>query len=126
MRACAVCGSTGFRVRADHDTGKSVFTCLDCGAVEASAIEATSSEDAANEGVQTAARHVAPPKVPLAPVATAAEPINVLRLARQRLRVVERELKVRAKLEAERDELKRLIDAATRKPAHVRSIRTAV
>ena len=43
-------------------------------------------------------------------------PPNVVKLARERLREVEKELRVRRKLEAERDELKRLIAAATNKP----------
>lgn len=46
-------------------------------------------------------------------------PPNVLKLARARLRAVESEIRRLKKLEAERDELRRLIDAATNKPRAV-------
>lgn len=49
----------------------------------------------------------APAKAPKAD-----KPINVLALARARLKVVEREIKLRDKLTVERDELRRLIAAA--------------
>lgn len=42
-----------------------------------------------------------------------------------RLRIVEREIKTRQGLEAERDQLRRLLDAANRKPAPVHAIRNA-
>ena len=62
------------------------------------------------------------------PVVAAAAPISprdVVRLARARLKDVEREIKRLHKLEAERDELKRLLDAAAGKPlALVRSLPT--
>lgn len=47
-------------------------------------------------------------------------PVNVVKLAKARLRDVERELKRMRLLEGERDELRRLLDAATRKPRIVR------
>lgn len=46
-------------------------------------------------------------------------PPNVLKLARARLRAVERELKRLRRLEQEHDELRRIIDAATNKPRAV-------
>ncbi len=42
-----------------------------------------------------------------------------------RLRVVEREIKTRHRLETERDQLKRLLEAASRKPAPVVGLRNA-
>ncbi len=44
------------------------------------------------------------------------KPVNVVRLARARLREVERDIKRLKKLETERDELRRLLDAAAQKP----------
>ncbi len=53
------------------------------------------------------------------------KPVNVIRLARARLREVERDIKRLKKLEVERDELKRLLDAAAHKPARtLRSLPT--
>lgn len=53
------------------------------------------------------------------------KPVDVVKMARARLRDVDREIKRLKKLEIERDELKRLIDAATGKPlAIVRSMPT--
>lgn len=54
----------------------------------------------------------------------ALKPKDVIRLARQRLKDVEREIKRLHKLETERDELKRLL-AAARPVAIVRPIRSA-
>ena len=57
------------------------------------------------------------------------EPANlaaVVRWARARLKVVEREIKTRKALEKERDQIKRLLDAAKDKPAaKVRRIQQA-
>ena len=47
------------------------------------------------------------------------KPINVVSLARRRLREVKREIKRLRKLEAERDQLQRLINAADGKPVAV-------
>jgi hypothetical protein len=59
------------------------------------------------------------------PDAAPISPKDVVRLARARLREVEREIKRIHKLETERDELKRLLDAAAGKPlALVRSLPT--
>lgn len=53
------------------------------------------------------------------------KPVDVIKLARKRLRDVEREIRRLHKLEIERDELKRLLDAAAHKPlATVRSLPT--
>lgn len=59
---------------------------------------------------------------PLVPAA-ALRPIDVIKLARARLRDVEREIKRLQKLEVERDELKRLLDAAARPLAVVRQMK---
>ncbi len=54
------------------------------------------------------------------------KPLNVVKAAKARLRDVEREIKKLRALEKERDELRRLLDAATNKPrAIVREITTA-
>ena len=50
-------------------------------------------------------------------------PINVVRLAKQRLREVEREIKRLKALETERDELRRLLDAA-KAPARARTLKS--
>lgn len=57
--------------------------------------------------------------------AAALKPVDVVKLARTRLREVERDIKRLKKLETERDELKRLLDAAAHKPrATIRSLPT--
>ncbi len=53
------------------------------------------------------------------------KPIDVVRLAKARLKDVERDIKRLKKLEIERDELKRLLDAAAHKPTRaLRSLPT--
>ncbi len=47
------------------------------------------------------------------------KPLNVVKAAKARLRDVEREIKKLRALEKERDELRRLLDAATNKPRAV-------
>jgi len=72
--------------------------------------------------VQTAPRPVA--KRHRAAPAAASTPKDVVRMARRRLREVEAEIKRLRRLERERDELKRLVDAASNKPrAVVREIK---
>ncbi len=54
------------------------------------------------------------------------KPLNVIKAAKARLRELEREIKRVRALEKERDELRRLLDAATNKPrAVVRELTTA-
>lgn len=61
-----------------------------------------------------------------APAASAGKPLNVCKLARARLKEIEREIKRLQSLEKERDELRRLLDAAKTKPlAVVRGITAA-
>lgn len=47
------------------------------------------------------------------------KPLNIVKAAKKRLRDVERDLRANAKLEVERDELKRLIHAAENKPCAI-------
>lgn len=63
--------------------------------------------------------HRAPPGFESKPVSTA----DVMRQLKARLRVVEREIKARALLEAERDQIKRLIAAAKNERTNLRAIR---
>ncbi len=63
----------------------------------------------------------APPAAKPSPL----KPVDVVKLARARLREVERDIKRLKKLEVERDELKRLLDAAAHKPSrNLRSLPT--
>lgn len=79
-------------------------------------------EDLDDEGGEPASHGFAAPpaagKKRQAPRVDPAPP-NVLKLARERLRYVEREIKRLKKLEVERDELRRLLDAAKTKPRAV-------
>lgn len=120
QRQCEACSSTGFRVRLDQDNRRTAFTCRGCG--ETTYVR---DEDEAPP-VATASKPVVAPAPLKLSVSAEDAPINVLRLARARLRHVNAELKRMSKLQSERDELKRIIDAATRKPAAVRSLRNAV
>lgn len=61
---------------------------------------------------QVAHREAARPPKRAAPSA----PVNVVKLARARLRAVEAELRHMKRLQAERDELRRLLEAAKSKP----------
>lgn len=63
-----------------------------------------------------------------APIAAPSGPIptsQILRQLRERLRVVEREIKLRKDLESERAQLKRLIGAAKSEQDNVRRLRSA-
>jgi hypothetical protein len=125
MMACGACGASGFRVRAE-DT-RTVFTCRSCGAVSAkqqtAPVRANDEDGDDGDMAPVIAKRAQKPQ---AQKPSTSKPIDVLKLARARLREVERELRTKRKLEAERDELKRIISAAEGKPGVVRSIRTAV
>lgn len=135
MMKCGACGANGFRVRQedaeDGRPARTIYTCRACSVVTAKndTIQAPVEDD--DDGSSSApARPIVLMKGPHAKQAlikqSASKPIDVLKLAKSRLREVERELRTKRKLEAERDELKRIISAATGKPSVVRSIRTAV
>ncbi len=82
-------------------------------------------EDGVPSTTTPAPRPVAKPQA-VAKLTSITKPINVLQLAKARLREVEREIKRLRALEGERDELRRVIDAATNKPrAVVRDITAA-
>ncbi len=68
---------------------------------------------------QTIPKRSATPIKPAHPAKQPTKPLNVLKAAKARLREVERDLKRLAKLEVERDELKRLIHAAENKPCAI-------
>lgn len=82
------------------------------------------SEDDEDDISEMAASMVAKPSrsKPPRPAPKAPEPINVLRLAKVRLREVRRELRRMRDLEQERAELERLIAAAENKPVSLRAL----
>jgi hypothetical protein len=75
-------------------------------------------EDDTDEGVEVVPRAVKPVKQSAKPI-TPVAPKNIVRMARARLVEIERELKKLRRLERERDELRRLVDAANPKPRAV-------
>ncbi len=71
-------------------------------------------------------QNVAAPRAQPAKRIATDKPFDVIKAAKARLRAVEREIKRLRALETERDELRRLLDAAMNKPrATVREITTA-
>lgn len=72
-----------------------------------------------------AASRGAPLRAPARPKRVVAKvaPVDVVKLAKRRLREVERDLRRMKRLETERDQLRRLIDAAESKP---RAVVTAI
>jgi len=83
----------------------------------------------AEQPVAVAVTEARPVAVPVcAPISNSSAPIPAAKLISQlraRLRVVEREIKARKKLEAERDQIKRLIAAADNERNNLRAIRAA-
>jgi hypothetical protein len=104
-----------------------VFRCLsaDCGCQ-------FKDSPAADVDADDAPVAAAPKRVFVAPVAVAAKPIelspkDILKLARQRLRELNREIKKLTALKSERDQIKRLLAAAnqtTDAQTNVRALRT--
>ena len=121
LKNCPQCGEAqGFRVKATESG--TIYTCNAC-------LEPTRETDDDGEEapiVRVTERQVASPIRTIDQrVDAPASPINVLKLARARLKAVKLELRAKAKLEAERDELERLIKAATSgKTQKDRGIRT--
>jgi hypothetical protein len=109
MKTCPLCSaSQGFRVK--FAQGRMTHVCNACeAAVPASSVGA---ESAAVDDEPLAAPMPRAKAKATTPSGAPAAPINVLKLAKARLKVVERELRVKALLEKERDELRRLILAA--------------
>lgn len=112
----------GLSTELGDDACSLVTKCLECGAVVESAPEQQSLPhvDAPAQQVprraQSSQRHEQKQDT--------SKPLNVLKLARQRLRDVKRELKALKKLELEKLELERLINAANGRPvAVVRDLR---
>ena len=145
---CELCGSTACST--DYDPGRGrVRQCLQCGAK--SAPDADSGQLPVGmpptDPRAQAPQQPVPEMLPQRPVfrltppepkgsrqqaqlqtqrVSADKPINVVKLARARLREVQRGIKQLRKLEKERDELERLIRAADGKPvAVVANLRTA-
>lgn len=82
-------------------------------------IDVRAFDEGAPDADAVAVSRSAPATTRAVPKAKPIAPRDVLRLARARLREVEAELKRIRRLEAERDELKRLLDAASNKPRAV-------
>jgi len=86
---------------------------------------AQAADGVAGATTQLALPAIAPPEparrahVEEKPARATLKPVDVIRLARARLREVEREIRRIRALERERDELRRLLDAADNKPRAV-------
>lgn len=108
MTECPLCHDTaGFRVKLVD--GVAMHKCNSCSA----SVPVVDVEDEASAGVRAAPPATVRPGTRPAPAPAKPDaPVNVVKLARARLRVVEREIKARQKLETERDQLRRLLAAA--------------
>lgn len=125
------------------NTGNVMFALNERGQADGHAFQIGGSDDAPIFRPVAEVTAPSPPQLPVTVVPVAAPPSPVtpalvpasaetvmstaklLSQLRARLRVVEREIKIRSKLESERGQIKRLMSAAKQEQANVRRLRSA-